>query len=169
MKNRCAGICRTRSVARFGRLAGCDVRKRSTPFNCTKPCDLIYADLPEVLVKVIQVQYPRTRAITWPNRPEGAWGSASRPCLVKASRRIVRWHPEQINVWCSKPRTVAVFSGATFVRISSASHAVQTRKGWSLVTNRQASQLCVSPRKASDDANLCAMVTEAANRRNALR
>jgi hypothetical protein len=45
----------------------------------------------------------------------------------------------------------------------------KARKGWSLVTNRQASQLCVSPRKASDDANLCAMVTEAANRRNALR
>ena len=53
------------------------------------------------------------------------FGSSSRPCLVKTTRRTVLWHPEQLKVWCSKPRTVTVFSGTTFVRISSASHAVQ--------------------------------------------
>src|SRR6202011_5882187 len=41
------------------------------------------------------------------------------------TRRSVLWHPEQLKVWCSKPRTATVFSGTTFVRISSASHAVQ--------------------------------------------
>ena len=52
-------------------------------------------------------------------------GSSSRPCLVKTIRRTLIWHPEQIKVWCSKPRIAAVFSGTTFARISSASHAVQ--------------------------------------------
>jgi hypothetical protein len=52
-------------------------------------------------------------------------GSSSRPCLVKTIRRTLIWHPEQIKVWCSKPRIAAVFSGTTFMRISSASHAVQ--------------------------------------------
>ena len=52
-------------------------------------------------------------------------GSSSRPCLVKTTRRTVIWHPEQIKVWCSNPRIASVFSGTTFVRISSASHAAQ--------------------------------------------
>jgi hypothetical protein len=69
--------------------------------------------------------YPRTRAIKWSNRFGGGLGSSSRPCLVKTIRRTLIWHPEQIKVWCSKPRIAAVFSGTTFVRISSASHAVQ--------------------------------------------
>lgn len=55
----------------------------------------------------------------------GAWGACSRPCLVKTTRRAAIWHPEQIKVWCSKPQRARVFSGTTFVRISSASHAVQ--------------------------------------------
>ena len=69
--------------------------------------------------------YSRTRAIRWSNRFGGGLGSSSRPCLVKTIRRTLIWHPEQIKVWCSKPRTATVFSGTTFVRISSASHAVQ--------------------------------------------
>jgi hypothetical protein len=44
---------------------------------------------------------------------------------MKTTRRTVLWHPEQLKVWCSKPRTATVFSGTTFVRINSASHAVQ--------------------------------------------
>ena len=71
------------------------------------------------------IYYPRTRAIKWSNRFGGGLGSSSRPCLVKTIRRTLIWHPEQIKVWCSKPRIAAVFSGTTFVRISSASHAVQ--------------------------------------------
>src|ERR1700730_612151 len=54
-----------------------------------------------------------------------AWVSSSPPCLVKITRRSVTWHAEQINVWYSKPRTVAVSSGTTFVRINSAPQAVQ--------------------------------------------
>jgi hypothetical protein len=32
-------------------------------------------------------------------------GASSRPCLMKTTRRTVLWHPEQLKVWCSKPRT----------------------------------------------------------------
>src|SRR3954452_23611909 len=63
---------------------------------------------------------PQMAKQTW-----GAWGASSRPCLVKTTRRAAIWHPEQIKVWCSKPQRARVFSGTTFVRISSASHAVQ--------------------------------------------
>ena len=52
--------------------------------------------------------------------------SASRPSLMKITRRSVTWHPEQMNVWCSTPRTATVWSGTTFVRINSAPHAVQS-------------------------------------------
>ena len=45
--------------------------------------------------------------------------------LIKTTRRTVLWHPEQIKVWCSKPRTATVFSWTTFARISSTPHAVQ--------------------------------------------
>ena len=52
-------------------------------------------------------------------------GASSRPFLVKATRRAVMWHPEQIKVWCSKPRIATVCSGTTFIKIISAPHAVQ--------------------------------------------
>jgi hypothetical protein len=52
--------------------------------------------------------------------------SASRPSLMNTTRRSVTWHPEQMNVWCSTPRTATVWSGTTFVRINSAPHAVQS-------------------------------------------
>ena len=51
--------------------------------------------------------------------------SASRPSLMKTTRCSVTWHPEQMNVWCSIPRTGTVSSGTTFVRISSTPQAVQ--------------------------------------------
>ena len=51
--------------------------------------------------------------------------SASRPSLMNTTRRSVTWHPEQMNVWCSTPRTATVWSGTTFVRINSAPQAVQ--------------------------------------------
>jgi hypothetical protein len=52
--------------------------------------------------------------------------SASRPSLMNTARRSVTWHPEQMNVWCSTPRTGTVSSGTTLVRISSAPQAVQS-------------------------------------------
>ena len=52
-------------------------------------------------------------------------GASSRPFLVKATRRAVMWHPEQIKVCCSKPRIATVCSGTTFINIISALHAVQ--------------------------------------------
>src|SRR6202048_2332477 len=52
--------------------------------------------------------------------------SASRPSLMNTTRRSVTWHPEQMNVWCSTPRTATVWSRTTFVRINSAPHAVQS-------------------------------------------
>src|SRR3984893_10193362 len=50
--------------------------------------------------------------------------SASRPSLMNTTRRSVTWHPEQMNVWCSTPRTATVWSATTFVRMNSAPHAV---------------------------------------------
>jgi hypothetical protein len=49
----------------------------------------------------------------------GALGASSRPFLVKATRRAVMWHPEQIKVRCSKPRIATVCSGTTFINIIS--------------------------------------------------
>jgi len=91
----------TRRVGR--RLSGCECPEK----ECHSIAPALRLDLrrsAEGAVKSVQVQYPRTRTITWPNRSAGPWGSSSRPCLVKAIRRTVIWHPEQINVWCSKPR-----------------------------------------------------------------
>ena len=51
--------------------------------------------------------------------------SVSRPAFVNTTRRSMTWHAEQMNVWCSTPRTEAVSSGTTFVRINSAPQAVQ--------------------------------------------
>jgi hypothetical protein len=57
--------------------------------------------------------------------------SVSRPSLMNTIRCSVTWHSEQTNVCRSTPRTVAVSSGTTFVRINSAPQAVQriTRTG----------------------------------------
>jgi hypothetical protein len=49
--------------------------------------------------------------------------SVSRPAFVNTTRRSKTWHAEQMNVWCSTPRTVAVSSGTTFVGINSAPQA----------------------------------------------
>src|SRR6202035_2143652 len=104
-----------KSARRVGRrLSGCECPEK----ECHSIAPTLRLDLrrsAEGVVKSIQVQYPHTRATTWPNRPGGLWGSSSRPCLVKAIRRTVIWHPEQTNVWCSKPRTVVVCSGTTLV------------------------------------------------------
>jgi Protein of unknown function DUF47 len=39
--------------------------------------------------------------------------------IDQMNQTTVLWHPEQIKVWCSKPRTGTVFSGTTLVRINS--------------------------------------------------
>jgi hypothetical protein len=52
--------------------------------------------------------------------------SVSRPPLMNTTRCSVTWHAEQMNVWCSIPRTATVSSGTTFVRINSEPHAVQS-------------------------------------------
>ena len=39
--------------------------------------------------------------------------------IDQMNQTTVLWHPEQIKVWCSKPRTATVFSGTTLVRINS--------------------------------------------------
>ena len=51
--------------------------------------------------------------------------SASRPSLMNTTRRSVTWHPEQMNVWCSTPRTATVSSETTVVRINSPVQALQ--------------------------------------------
>jgi hypothetical protein len=68
--------------------------------------------------------------------------SSSRPCLVKMTRRSVMWQPEQMNVWCSQPRSRAVWSGTTLVRINSAPHAVQ-RNGRTPTSSPRSSAGCL--------------------------
>src|ERR1700730_4734928 len=51
--------------------------------------------------------------------------SVSRPSLMNTTRCSETWHPEQMNVWRSTPRTATVSSGTTLGRINSASQAVQ--------------------------------------------
>jgi hypothetical protein len=89
---------------------------------------------------------PRIFASTRPNRPGAAMrsssaaeagtiggagctgkGSASlsRPCLMKTRSHLSSWHFEQVKVWRSKPRCPVGSILATFIRIISASHALQ--------------------------------------------
>jgi hypothetical protein len=63
--------------------------------------------------------------------------------LVNIKRRSTSWQSEQLKVWCSKPGTVMVSSGTTFIKIISAPQAIQRIGRATLTYQRRSSVLIV--------------------------